>query len=109
MPPMEKGFFLRRIFDNFNDSHSMKSFHWYLGSGIVLLAVATVVFLKLNGGSSDIPETVSYNFHIRPIISDRCFKCHGPDVNQRKADLRLDSEKGLFGHLKDDPGAFVIK
>jgi hypothetical protein len=54
------------------------------------------------------PDVVDYNFHIRPILSDRCFKCHGPDGNQRKADLRLDKEAGLYQALKDDPDAHVI-
>jgi hypothetical protein len=55
-----------------------------------------------------IPDIVDYNFHIRPIFSDRCFKCHGPDANHRKANLRLDTEEGLFAALKDSPKEHVI-
>jgi len=36
------------------------------------------------------PQTVDYNFQIRPLLADRCFVCHGPDENKRKAKLRLD-------------------
>ena len=41
-------------------------------------------------GQEKLPEKVSYNFHIRPILSDKCFKCHGPDGGHREAGLRLD-------------------
>lgn len=50
----------------------------------------------------DLPDKVDYNFHIKPILADRCFKCHGPDANQRKAELRLDDAhwvlKKTLGH-----------
>ncbi|KKL54693.1 hypothetical protein LCGC14_2262840, partial [marine sediment metagenome] len=43
-----------------------------------------------------LPETVDYNFHIKPILSDNCYTCHGPDANKRKAGLRLDLEANAF-------------
>jgi hypothetical protein len=54
-------------------------------------------------------EQLSYNFHIRPILSDKCFVCHGPDANKRESDLRLDTEAGAYAALKEDPTQFVIK
>ncbi len=48
-----------------------------------------------------VPEKVDYNFHVRPILSDNCFVCHGPDANARQANLRLDTEEGAFAMLKD--------
>ena len=53
-------------------------------------------------------DSVDYNLHIRPILSDRCFKCHGPDANQRKANLRLDNREGALAALKDEPSAHAI-
>ncbi|WP_209328820.1 PSD1 and planctomycete cytochrome C domain-containing protein [Lunatimonas salinarum] len=53
----------------------------------------------------DVPEIISYNLHIRPILSENCFACHGPDANKREAGLRLDSEEEAFWALKDSPGS----
>lgn len=46
---------------------------------------------------NQLPEIVDYNFHVQPILSDKCYRCHGPDENARKADLRLDTRNGLLG------------
>ncbi|HTE28948.1 MAG TPA: PSD1 and planctomycete cytochrome C domain-containing protein, partial [Chryseolinea sp.] len=58
--------------------------------------------------TASVNDSIDYNLHIRPILSDRCFKCHGPDANQRKANLRLDIPSGAFAALKDDPDAHAI-
>jgi hypothetical protein len=52
---------------------------------------------------NEIPDTVSYNFNIRPIFSDKCFKCHGPDANKRQAGLRLDIAEEAYKALRDNP------
>src|ERR1700733_10356594 len=54
------------------------------------------------------PDTVSYNFNIRPILSDKCYKCHGPDASKRQAGLRLDDPISAFKALKDDPNAHIL-
>ncbi|MEM7372320.1 MAG: PSD1 and planctomycete cytochrome C domain-containing protein [Bacteroidota bacterium] len=61
-----------------------------------------------NNGKPPLPKEVDYNFHIRPILADNCYACHGPDANQRKADLRLDTEEGAYAGLKDTPGRFAL-
>ena len=55
----------------------------------------------------DLPEQIDFNFHIKPLLSDRCYTCHGPDENSRKADLRLDLETEAFKKLAS--GNFAIK
>lgn len=55
-----------------------------------------------------VPETISYNFHVRPLLSDKCFACHGPDANKRESGLRLDIEAEAKAPLKDAPGKFAI-
>src|SRR3569833_1574738 len=54
------------------------------------------------------PDTVSYNFNIRPILSDKCYKCHGPDASKRQANLRLDKPESAFKALRDNPNAHVL-
>ena len=51
--------------------------------------------------------SVKFNRDIRPLLSDNCFNCHGPDSSRRKAGLRLDTEEGIFG--KRDDGPIVLK
>ncbi|WKN32914.1 DUF1553 domain-containing protein [Porifericola rhodea] len=55
-----------------------------------------------------VPQKVDFNLHVKPILSDRCFACHGPDNGNREAGLRLDTEEGALSALKESEGhAFV--
>ena len=56
---------------------------------------------------SKLPDEIDYNFHVKPILSDKCFACHGPDSNKRKANLRLDFDKKLLGD--NDPQVLTIE
>ncbi|MRI00859.1 DUF1549 domain-containing protein [Kriegella sp. EG-1] len=70
---------------------------------LVVLFIFTVLFSCGVDKPADVvlaydklPEEIDFNFHVRPILSDRCFNCHGPDENTRKANLRLDTEDAVF-------------
>src|SRR5262245_3082133 len=57
-------------------------------------------FFPVNGSQV---KSIDFNRDIRPILSDNCFACHGPDDKQRMAGLRLDTKEGIFGK----PGVIV--
>src|SRR3546814_5069437 len=50
--------------------------------------------------SGKLPDKIDFNFHVKPVLSDRCFACHGPDANAREADLRLYQEEAAYAALK---------
>jgi hypothetical protein len=72
----------------------------------LLLPIAGIFMVSCNDGV-DLPEdvaaemstlnqTIDYTYDVKPILSDRCFACHGPDANHQKAGLRLDIAKAAY-------------
>jgi hypothetical protein len=57
---------------------------------------------------AQLPEKIDFNYHIKPILSDRCFACHGPDQNKREAGLRLDIADSAFAALGDYRDHYAI-
>lgn len=57
---------------------------------------------------SQLPQKIDFNFHVKPILSDRCYTCHGPDEKARKAALRLDTEAGIFAPLSENKDAYIV-
>jgi hypothetical protein len=80
------------------------------------LCIVSFLFLlaytySCTGGKSgvgDDNELISYNFQVRPIFSDKCFKCHGPDANKRQAGLRLDIESEAYKGLQEHPRSHAL-
>jgi len=67
---------------------------------VVLLGAALGFARFCAADAPDQPQaSVEFNRDIRPLLSDNCFQCHGPDKAQRKADLRLDTEAGSTADL----------
>ena len=78
------------------------------------------VLMLLSCGKIDLPESimvaydklpqeVDFNLHVKPILSDKCFICHGPDKAKIKAGLQLHMPEFAYAELKDSPGEYAIK
>ena len=77
-------------------------------ASVACFGVLTVPTGTLSAQEKD-GKTVSYSRDVRPILSEKCFLCHGRDPSSRKAKLRLDKAEHAFAHRKDGSPPVIIK
>lgn len=75
---------------------------------LLLIAACNLLSCSGNNNTKNDKDLISYNFQIRPILSDKCFNCHGPDANKRQAGLRLDLASEAYNALKEHPRAHAL-
>ena len=88
------------------------------GNSVALLGIALSAALLCASGcgpslpttiaDETLPNRVDYNFHVKPILSDRCYACHGPDDNARTTEFRLDTEAGALVRLSASRRKFAF-
>ncbi|HTL55705.1 MAG TPA: DUF1553 domain-containing protein [Candidatus Limnocylindrales bacterium] len=74
----------------------------------LILSLFCLLLLSCPGFGADSAEKLDFNFQVRPILADRCFKCHGPDEKARKAKLRLDLPETALAFRDKDSGKAAI-
>jgi hypothetical protein len=74
---------------------------------VVLLLAAFSQITAAEASKPKSKSSIDFNRDIRPILSDHCFACHGPDENKRKAQLRFDVKEGAFKPAKSGEVAIV--
>jgi hypothetical protein len=72
----------------------------FLKCGFIFYIILFSLGCKKDFNGKNDTSKISYNTHIRPILSDKCFKCHGPDAKQRKSNYVLHTAEGAYAALK---------
>ncbi len=64
--------------------------------------------ISINESTKAVPEVVDFTFDVKPIISDRCFKCHGPDKNAIEGGLSLNTPEDAYMALGEKKDHYAI-
>ncbi len=80
---------------------------WFSPIVRYFVALASLIAIPLGAAAHAADSPVDFNHDIRPILSNRCWKCHGPDEKERQAGLRLDARDGLSAKLESGKVAVV--
>jgi len=82
---------------------------------ILVLSAGMSLVCAAGGGVKSSAPTPTYGRDVRPILSDRCFACHGPDAGTRRSKLRLDTFEGATAErpsgaaiVPGDPAASLV-
>ena len=73
---------------------------WFTIGGMKHCILILIALFPAIGFAQEATPKVDFNRDVKPILSDRCFLCHGPDGETREADLRLDQESGAESVLE---------
>src|SRR5690242_11703766 len=79
-----------------------------LNFSILLFACSVDLPVDVAEAYDALPSELDYNQHVKPVLSDKCYACHGPDKAKQKAGLRLDIRDNAIGELQESPGKFAI-
>ena len=79
----------------------------YFPLGLMCLVFILLKCADRSESLAGVPDKIDFNYHVRPILSQNCFVCHGPDSSSREANLRLDTYKGATALLTE--GGYAVK
>ena len=84
----------------------------HLGIGLVsitfMLSCEPSLPEEIDKVYTSLPEQIDFNYHVKPILSDKCFACHGPDLANQKAGLRLDIKEHALGVLEGSGNRAIV-